>query len=156
MALATKCLRFLLLTNLGNIVHSVHDLAVLPHPVENLVAAGQVLPLAHLIHLIDRQLFYSCFQTVSQLSFSCFLPDFAAVFKCFMLSPTIFQLFNASSYCFIAVFRLCYSIFQFIYPDSFPTVIKLFSSCFQGAVFIPSHRPISCSFFPFQLVSSCF
>jgi hypothetical protein len=127
---------FLLLTNLGNIVHSVHDLAVLPHPVENLVAAGQVLPLAHLIHLFDRQLFISCFQTVSQLSPSCFLPDFAAL-STFRLFPTIFQLFDASSYCFNAVFRLCYSIFQFIYPDSFPTFIKLFSTCFQGAVFIP-------------------
>jgi hypothetical protein len=62
-AFATKYLRFLLLTNLGNIVHRVHDLAVLPHPVENLVAAGQVLPLAHLIHLIDRQLFFKLFHS---------------------------------------------------------------------------------------------
>ncbi len=128
MAFATKYLRFLPLTNLGNIVHSVHDLAVLPHPVENLVAAGQVFPLAHLIHLFDRQLFYSCFQTVSQLSFICFLPDFAAVFKCFRLSPIIFQILRLQATVF---FRLYYAIFQFLYPYSFSTVNKLFSNCFQ-------------------------
>ncbi len=118
MALATKWLRFLLLTNLGNIVHSVHDLAVLPHPVENLVAAGQVLPLAHLIHLFDRQLFISCFQTVSQLFSSCF---------------TWFPAFEASIYSMLFGYIMLFSSFNILILtqllSSCSPVFRLFSSC---------------------------
>ncbi len=74
---------FLLLTNLGNIVDSVHDLAVLPHPVENLVAAGQVLPLAHLIHLIVRQLlFFKLCHSFLPAAFYLILQLFSNVLGC--------------------------------------------------------------------------
>jgi hypothetical protein len=50
--LYTKIWRLL---HLGNIVDGVDDLAVLAHPVEDLVAAGQILPLTHLVHLHGSQ-----------------------------------------------------------------------------------------------------